>query len=420
MKKQILPVTWALGLAVVLSACSKSDSRTDDDGSNPDQGRPKYVIAANPIGAAQGTADYLFAVDQLNSGSISTQGDGIEQDGSYRYYVSTQNKFFSLLYGQGNPGAVTTYALNAEGRLTKSSNFQTETVQVFAPVNTDLLLIKVPRSGDPNALMYRIDAQQSLISGEQNFDIEKLAGNGERAHFTWATQVGDKVFAPYMSIKGCCNDTFGTAYPDSSWVAVFSYPELNLEGVIRDNRTSYIGAYFTNGLFADENGDAYAFSPASATTGGENTSTNPSAFVRIKHGANEFDQSYFFNVQEVSGGYHINSAIYFGGGKFLLQMYGQPNAFTGSAKFAIADVYSQDFRWVTGLPDPEASGDNVITSTTTNRYSFVSDDGTKTYVGITTQDGNSHVYEFDVNSATATQGLKVEGGIITAVQKLSY
>lgn len=421
MRKQHLPLVCALCFTAFFGACTKNNTtEPDEDGSGSGSGSTRYVIAANPIGAAQGTADYLLTVDDLTSGSISTQGNGIEQDGSYRYYVTAQNKFFSLLYGQGNPGAVTTYSLDASGRLVKSSDFQTETVQVFAPVNEDLLLIKVPRSGDSNALMYRIDANQSLIKGESNFDIVTLAGNGERAHFTWATQVGDKVFAPYMSIKGCCNDAFGTLYPDSSWVAVFNYPELTLDKVIRDNRTSYIGAYFTNGIFADENGDAYAFSPASATNSGEHTSTNPSAIVRIKKDAAEFDPDYFFNVQAASGGHHIHSAVYFGRGKFLLQLYGAPNAFTGSPKFAIADVYSESFTWVTGLPDPGQDPNAEITSTTTNRYSIVSADATKTYIGITTRDGNSHVYEFDATAATATKGLQVEGGTITAIQKITY
>src|SRR5690606_6255602 len=130
--------------------------------------------------------------------------------------------------------------------------------------------------------------------GEEQVNIVQLAGNGERAHFTWATQVGNKIYAPYMSIKGCCGDAFGTAFPDSSWVAVLSYPELKVEKVIRDNRTSYIGDYFLNGLVETELGEVYAFSPAAATNNSQLTTTNPSAIVRINRTTEEFDQNYFF------------------------------------------------------------------------------------------------------------------------------
>jgi len=395
--------------ALALGSCSKSTDSPDGEAST-DTRSTKYIITAT-TGAA-GIADYLLTTDNLTTGSITTLGSGLEQDGSYRYYMTNQNKFFSLLYGQGNPGAVTTYALNAAGTLIKTSNFQAETVQVFAPVNTDIVTVKVPRSGASIATMYRIDANLSQIAGEATQDTKQLSTNGERAHYTWATQVGDKVFMPYMSIKGDGVDNFGTLYPDSSWVAVYSYPALKLERIIRDGRTSYLGAYFTPGLFQDEKGDAYGFSGAVATSNTKLTSTKPSAIIRINKGATVFDQSYFFNVEQKSGGYKIASSAYIGNGKALVQMYGTIGAASGAAKLAIADVYNQTFTWVTGLPA-------IITSTTTNRYNVTTDDLSAIYLGINSPDGN-WVYTINGTSAVATRGIKVEGGSITAVQKLKY
>ncbi len=399
-------------LAIAFASCSKSSDNSGGDGGGTNTGAGKYIIAAYPTGAVTGTADYLLTADDVSTGTISTKGNGVEQDGTYRYYLTTNNKFFSMLYGQGNPGAVTTYSLASSGNLEKTSNFQTETVQVFAPYNNDIILFKVPRSGDANSLIYRIDAASSTIAGQYQLNIETVAGNGERAHFTWATQFGDKILAPYMSIRGVTGNVFGTAFPDSSWVAVLSYPDMKLEKVIRDNRTSYLGAYFTNGLFVDEQGDAYGFSGADASDAGTITSTKPSAIVRIKKGTTEFDQSYFFNFQEKTGGYHIDAAKYISNGKFLVQTYEGPNVFTG-VKFAIADVYTQTFQWVVGAPTD-------ITSSTISRYGTNSLDGNQALLGITTSDGSSYVYSFDANTATAKRGLKVDGGTITAVHYLKY
>lgn len=412
MKKSYLKWFFVMGMGALLSACSDSDSK-DDLNPRPDPdptGAARYVVASAPIGS-QGVADYLLTTSDLTQGTISTVGQGIEQDGSYRYYLTHKGKFFSLLYGQGNPGAVTTYQLDEKGALVKTSDFQSETVQVFAPAGDDILTIKVPRSGNESASWFRINADQSKIVGEGQVNIVKLAGNGERAHFTWATQVGDKIFAPFMSIKGASPDVFGTVKPDSSWIAVFSYPSMALEKVIKDDRTSFIGSYFNNGLAVDENGDVYGFSPASATNSGVATTTKPSAFVRIKKGTTEFDKSYFFNVQEKSGGYKIANQTYLGGGKFLLYMFSTVNATTGAKRLAIADAYNQTFTWVTGAPEAIASSSASYNNNT------VSDDKKSVYVGINTETG-SWVYTVDIATAVAKQGLKVEGGAITAIVKV--
>jgi len=410
MKKSTKLALLSAVLAFTAFSCSSdSDKPGDTTGGGTDTGKTKYIITAT-TGAA-GIADYLLTADDVTTGSITTTGNGLEQDGTYRYYITAQNNFFSLLYGQGNHGAVTTYNLNAEGKLVKKSDFQAETVHVFAAVNKDILTIKVPRSGASIASMYKIDAEKSLIIGEAQQDTKKLAGNGERAFFTWATQVGDKVYMPYMSIKGDGVDNFGTVNPDSTWVAVYNYPELKLEKVIKDNRTSYLGAYFTNGLFQDENGDAYGFSGAIATSNAVVTSTKPSAVVKIKKGTTEFDKSYFFNVQEKSGGYKISSTSYISKGKFLLLMYGNVGKNNGAVKMAIADVYNQTFTWVTNAP--------ATLTSVTSRYNITSEDGSSAIVGINTPDGN-WIYSINGSTAVATKGMKVEGGQITAIQKLKY
>lgn len=408
MKRNSTLALFAAFIAFTAFSCS-SDDKSEDSGTGVDTGKTKYIITATT--GASGVADYLLTADDVSTGTISTVGNGVEQDGTYRYYITAENNFFSLLYGQGNPGAVTTYNLNAEGNLVKKSNFQAETVHVFAAVNSDILTIKVPRSGASIASMYKIDAKESLIKGEAQQDTKVLAGNGERAFFTWATQVGEKVYMPYMSIKGDGVDNFGTVNPDSTWVAVYTYPELKLEKVIKDNRTSYLGAYFTNGLFQDENGDAYGFSGAIATSNSNLVSTKPSAVVKIKKGTTEFDKTYFFNVEEKSGGYKISSTSYISKGKFLLLMYGNAGKNNGAVKLAIADVYNQTFTWVTNAP-------STLTSVT-SRYNITTEDGGSAIVGVNTPDGN-WIYTISATTAVATRGMKVEGGQITAIQKLKY
>ena len=371
----------------------------------------KYIIASTPL-ASDGVADYLLTAESLTEGTVSTLGNGVEQDGTYRYYVTHKNKFFSMLYGQGNPGAVTTYQLNSEGALEKLSDFQSETVQAFGPMNDDIVMAKISRSTtDPVGSWFRLNADELQIVDEGKWNQEEIANNGERAFFTWVTQVGDKLFAPYFSMKACCNDSFGTNYPDSAWVAVFDYPSMELNTVIKDNRTSFIGRYFLSGLEVDEKGDTYAFSASVATSNGTVTSTLPSAFTRIKKGTLEFDQSYYFNVQELADDYYITAKTYVGNGKFIVTMNKEKGAYTTGKRFGVADVYNKTFKWVTGAP----SEDQIVNVTINN---FAPLDGSHAYIGITTETG-SWVYEFDAIAGTASKGLAVEGGVITAISQLT-
>ncbi|MGO1242883.1 MAG: DUF4374 domain-containing protein, partial [Sphingobacterium sp.] len=128
-------------VVVSLTACDKNSD--GDAGTNP-VNKGNFILTVTPT-AATDVADYLLTTGSLEEGSITTQGNGVEQDGTYRYYVTHNNKFFSMLYGQGNPGAVTVYDIQ-DGSLNKLANTVTETVQAFAPVNDDILMMKISRN----------------------------------------------------------------------------------------------------------------------------------------------------------------------------------------------------------------------------------------------------------------------------------
>src|SRR5690606_1091723 len=112
-------LAWIALAATVQFSCSDENDPINE---GPDADA-RYIIASTPM-ASDGVADYLLTAEDLTQGTISTVGNGIEQDGTYRYYVTHNNRFFSMLYGQGNAGAVTTYELNPTGHLTKVSDFQ--------------------------------------------------------------------------------------------------------------------------------------------------------------------------------------------------------------------------------------------------------------------------------------------------------
>jgi hypothetical protein len=390
----------ALFVAATFASCS------DDDAAPANPGN--FILTVTPA-ASTGVADYLLTASSLDTGRVTTVGNGIEQDGTYRYYVTHNNKFFSMLYGQGNPGAVTAYDIQ-EGELTKLTNFQTETVQAFAPVNNDLLLFKISRNlAAPSSLWYKVSTESLKITSEGSVNTLDLTGKGELAHFTWIKQVGDKVFAPYQTIK---DRNFNTDYPDGAWIAVFNYADMKFEKIIEDNRTSFIGKYFMDGLSVSENGDIYAFSPSAATTGGVLSSTKPSAITRIKAGTTAFDD-YYFDVEAASGGMNITSWLYVGNNNYIVhsQAKSERSSFPSGLHVAVVNVIDKTYKPVTGLP----ATSEIILLTTNN---YTPKDGKTGYVGVNLKDGTGYVYKIDATTQTATRGLKIEGGTLTAIQHL--
>jgi len=375
-----------------------------------------FVVAVTPV-AATAVADYLLTASSLDTGIISTKKNGVEQDGTYRYYVTHQNKLFSMLYGQGNPGAVTVYNLE-QGNLNKISNAVTETVQAFAPVNDDILLMKISRNvTNPTTSWYQFNTKSLQIEKQGTINSLELNNNGELAFFSWIKQVGNKVYAPYFSIKGCCSATFGTAYPDQAWIAVYSYPEMKLEKIIKDDRTSFIGRYFTDGLEELENGDVYAFSSNIASANGNSAtfnSTKPSSVTRLKAGQTEFDKSYLLDFEALSGGLNITNWIYVGNNKFVVlsNTKEKKGAYNTGTIVGILDVNTKSYQKVTGLPEQAD-----IKSISSNNYSAV--DGKYGYIGVNLTSGLGYIYRIDVNNATSTMGLKVDGGTITAIEHLN-
>ncbi|WP_461085884.1 DUF4374 domain-containing protein [Spirosoma flavus] len=396
--------TLALAVAAgILASCSENTTTVPENPGN-------FILAVSPA-ASTGVADYLLTAQNLDAGTISTAGNGVEQDGTYRYYVTHNGKFFSMLYGQGNPGAVTAYNIQG-GKLTKLTNFQTETVQAFAPFNDDLLLFKISRSlTAPTSSWYKVNTNSLTISSEGTVNTLDVTGLGELAHFTWIKQVGTKLFAPYQTIN---DRSFNTAYPNQASIAIYNYADMKLEKVITDKRTSFIGKYFQDGLSIQENGDIYGYSPAAATTGGTISTTKPSAVLKISSGTTEFDQNYFFDVEAASGGMSITSWLYVGNNTYIVNAASKAektSGFPSGKRIGIVNVVDKTYKAVTGMPDIA-----TISNLTTNNYS--PKDGKTGYVGVNLTDGTSYIYKIDASSQTATRGLKVEGGTVTAVQNL--
>ncbi|MGC4233080.1 MAG: DUF4374 domain-containing protein [Niabella sp.] len=415
MKKSNFIVLSLLAL-IFLGACSKNKDHNEPE-PTPTEPKKDSVFVLTAAKSALAPVDAIYTSNTLDSGILITEGTGIEQTGTYHNYIVNNGKFFSLMFGQANPGAVSVFKAGTDKSLTALQSFQTETMTAFTKAGDDLLLIKNAwQPEEQYTKWYRVDTKTLQIVAQGEIDAVALTGKGEKAFFTDVKLVGDKVFAPFWPVESGRN--FATNYSqDSTYIAVYSYPNMTLEKVITDSRTGGIGAYYTSGIEVDEKGDTYVLGTKLNWNKSSKYSTaTPVAFTKIKSGTTEYDKSYFFNITDVSGGQYVYSKLYLGKGYFLLTMCPNPFVYAtvmygamiyGGIKFAVVNVYDGSFKWVTGAPAP-----TKITTTSGYAPSYSPLNGTG-YVPIyytdTDNKARSVVFKFDAATATATPGLETDG-----------
>ncbi|MGL4584524.1 MAG: DUF4374 domain-containing protein, partial [Flavobacterium sp.] len=115
--------------------------------------------------------------------------------------------------------------------------------------------------------------------------------------------------------------------------------------------------------------------------------------------------------EKATNGYFVNNFIYAGKGNFIARLENNKLE-EGDVRYATLNVYNKTFKWVEGLP----AGIKDLGFADKGNYSAM--DGKTVYVGITTKEG-SYIYKMDAETASATRGVKVEGGTITAITKVA-
>ena len=158
-----------------------------------------------------------------------------------------------------------------------------------------------------------------------------------------------------------------------------------------------------------DNGDVYVFSGHFETR-----STKPAGALRINKNATDFDSNYFFNIDELSGGYPFRNVYHITGTKFLLEFYNEKNnnTNTSATQYAIVDAGAKTFNWVTGLPAKE----NITSLPFIKAGAY----NGKIYLPIAERGADAAIYTIDPATNVATKGLVIKGATnIRAVGRIT-
>lgn len=449
---------WGL---MAFSACALFTACSDDENKTPapEDGDVKsaYVIAGQVTGST-GTAAYLVTAESLDEGNVTTIGNGKETDyTSATTWVFFGNEYlYRLAYNYGSAGTTAAFYLDSNGNIQARAreynilNFTTYGIYDNKIITADASSATDTTDDEGNfayGIHFSIIDVEAETTSTRTLITEDYLGNKERVMFSGLLQANGKIYtavvplglSPYgvaaggvlpgnedlvqtssggtgggMYTAGTLN---GTQYPDECWVAIFDDDSFTNPTLVHTDQLSWASgrmrsAYYQT-IWAADNGDVYVFSPSYAKTQSDARlqTTHNSGVMRIKAGTTEFDSSYpMFDIEAASGGNPVYRCWHITGDYFLLQMYTQGLNIQGSGttRMAIFKGEDREFRYVTGLPDPD-----LIASFSKTPYN---ENGVCYTTVVTTADGaKPTVYKIDPITATATAGLTVEADEIGAV-----
>lgn len=388
----------------------------DDD---PEKEQPgKYVVGLRATDG-DASADYVLAVDDLMTDTITSTGNGIEQSG-WSYYTFAGNKFFSVGYTLNECIAYTVTG----GVLELDSKFIFERIDCMNALDTDNFMgIGAPWGGGSydcqlqviNVKDVAIDRTVNHPIYESYYYVDSLEEHVQlNAWPTHSYLDGDNLYVSFYPLHGT---SWQTPLMDTAYVSIFSYPELAYIKTIKDNRTGPIGYYGSQpSIITTDDGDHYTISSSSYMAGFTKVS-KPSGLLRINSGADEFDPNYFFDVESTYG-YKILTATYVGNGKAVARVIDtsietgpevQWAAFGNYAVFEIAvlDLEAKTLAMVDDVPIHHGQ----------YQTPFFKEDG-KVYMSIRSEEG-TFIYQIDANTATAVRGSKIDGIELQAIARIT-
>ena len=465
-KNYLLTGLFAATLAgMALASCSEDEPNNGGNGDEAAKGN--YVIAATVTSSSTDTY-VLLTVPSLDEGEVTTQGNGLVNEGA-TYWVFYGNRYlYALNYHQGEAGTTQSFQMDAVGALEKRS--QEYYVNRFTTYGLYDRYIMTTSTGegpselkDENGyvpqsfLASYLDVENQTYTSNSvtvstPFLSENFLGNGEYVTLAGLEQVGSKLYAAAvpmgLSQYGCMqknedgsykwvrsgyedliktesggsgsgsydkDELQWTQYPDECWMVVFTDQTLTEYKLIKTDKISYAcgrnkSQYYQMDWLADD-GYVYVFSPSYAKTMKDvrQQTTLPAGVVRINTTTETFDDAYYYNLEEKADGASFLRSWYIGGDYFLLLMYDK--AITASDKvanrLAVFNVTNGNLSYVGGLPDDVSGFGNTPYM-----------ENGSAYIAVTTASGYPAIYRIEPSTATATKGLVVKATSLNGVGRL--
>ena len=446
-------------LAAGLALASCSEDALQPNTNTDDSQKASYVVAATVDGTS-----YLLTAPSLSEGTVSVRGNGAEVIGASYWVCKNQKYLFGLVYNKGGNGTGASYYLNADGRISEKYTYEYNRITTYGTWGDHVVTASTGNAAAsmadeegnlPQMLLFNYLHSEDGTQTESSTLAENFLGNGEKVHFAGLVEANNRLYTSVipsgMSRYGirrwpeCVTDSAliaaadggsasssysqgeipSTQYPDHAYVAIYSGKSFDDTPVIaQTDRMGYacgrMRSQYYQTIWAADNGDLYVFSPGYGRTAVSSdelkkvTGTKPSAVMRIKAGATDFDPNYYVNLESIGTKHPLYRCWHISDDYFLLQLYtgGVDEMLKGKdanvSELAIFRGSDGSIKPVTGLPSDlagfggEPFGENG-----------------KMYMPVSVTGGDYPAfYAIDAQTGIATKGLTVEADGLTTAARL--
>lgn len=386
--KQFIQIASNAALALMFAA-SVTSCKKDTEPAKPSSGQYGLWLQ---VGSYPNTNPYVLSAPSLTEGSVSLSGNGSEVTGIadygiipkgeyYYYYNPDLSKFSKFKLENSKLTAV------KEVQLTHLASHNT-----FAWVD-DNTLVLFGNNGDGSKVLYSSVNVNTLAITNGELPLDPLPTGYIKYTLGGAEYSNGKFYVALTYRK--------TNYRDSSpnfYVAVLN-SDFTLNTTLSDNRSVGAGSskLWMRGSFVDEKGDTYLLSNPTYVS----DNTLPSAIYRIKSGATEFDNTYFFDTRSSSIGYTCEAMWYVGNGVAIVRYVNTTITTTGhNTQFAAINVADGTVRKIlSDLPNDTEGG-----------LESIAVENGKAYILVNAETGKDYVWEYDPATNAVKAGLEISGG----------
>lgn len=451
--------TWSLAMALGLAGTASLSACSDDTNETETDANGFYVIPATV-----GEANYLLTSTTLDEGTITAEGNGYESVGA-AYWAYKDTEVFGLVYNKGAAGTGASYYINADGKIEKDLEYTMSRFSTYGFWKGNIVTVSTGTAKEQDSqgnlasafLFNELNTTDGSLNSSSKV-CENMLGNGEKVTISGAVESNGKLFCsivptgmskyginkwpdkvlkqsyiakPTYNDKGEVDNASSvgtittTQYPDSAYVAIYGSDGFSGNPtILRTGKIGYAtGRYrsqFLQTIWAADNGDIYVFSGGigRATETDEAsekvTGKNVSGVMRIKAGENQFDDSYYVNLEEIGTKHPLHRSWHISGDAFLLQLFaeGIEGLKKGSmsadiSELAIFHGESKQIVPITGLPSDATIGGEPY------------GEGNYLYLAVTVKSGDMPAfYKIDTATGKAVKGLTVKADGIKTAGKL--
>lgn len=390
MKKSILLLSASLLLA--LGACKKKTDPVNTPST------PGYVVE---VRSADGNVFGLHPVSDLTTGEaeISEASEGL-----FNFYIGDWDANGALYSRDWDPHKFVKYKYDNGGiNITQTVAMQ-ESYDPSANVRLDADRVWFVRKIDGNTVYWDV-LNTTSMTFENSGSFTLPVKSGYRLGAGFASKHGDKLILGYHQKTDDANKII-----DSVYIAVLDGINFTVQSLDKDFRSAGAGCSWSSSSFTTENGDTYFLNFPYAYVG--NNPAEPSGIMRVQNGQTTIDDSYFFDVSDVTGGNNFNGpSIYMGNNKVLVQIVREDLVVNGDYWGADPSAVFQNEYYVLDLVAKSATKLNVPLSRGNGDGNPIKISDELYAFAVNEANGN-FVYTYNTSTGEVKQGLKYIGALV--------